>query len=315
MTMDLDYDRKRIVDVARGFRRARVLTARERWPRERLAALQRERIDALVRDAIARSPFYRERLGPHVGRAPVELAALPVLDKATMMERFDELVTDPRLRREALLEHLEDADGDELLDGEFRVMATSGSSGRKGLYVYDRSAWIDTVVAPFLRINAIIGVRPQLPRLRVAAIGGGAPTHMTRRGAATFSLGLHRLLSLPVTMPVDEMAAALEAHRPEYMTGFASRIALLADEQLAACESRRASCRPRASCARPRCARGSRPPSASRRSTSMRRPRGSGARRARTAPGSTSSRTSSPSRTSTRTAGPCPTASAARSSS
>jgi putative adenylate-forming enzyme len=233
MTMDLDYGRKRIVDVARGFRRARVLTARERWPRERLAALQLERIDALVRDAIARSPFYRERLGPHVGRASVELAALPVLDKATMMERFDELVTDPRLRREALLEHLEDADGDELLDGEFRVMATSGSSGRKGLYVYDRSAWIDTVVAPFLRINAIIGVRPQLPRLRVAAIGGGAPTHMTRRGAATFSLGLHRLLSLPVTMPVDEMAAALEAHRPEYMTGFASRIALLADERLA----------------------------------------------------------------------------------
>jgi hypothetical protein len=36
-----------------------------------------------------------------------------VLDKSEMMERFDELVTDGRLRRDALLGWVEGLDGDE----------------------------------------------------------------------------------------------------------------------------------------------------------------------------------------------------------
>ena len=41
---------------------------RERWPRERIERRQRERIDAIVRHAVARSPFYRERFDGLVGR-------------------------------------------------------------------------------------------------------------------------------------------------------------------------------------------------------------------------------------------------------
>ena len=55
-----------------------------------------------------------------------------------MMERFDDLVTDRRLRRDALLEWIETRTRDELFDGRYRVMTTSGSSGRKGLFVYDQ---------------------------------------------------------------------------------------------------------------------------------------------------------------------------------
>ena len=55
------------------------------------------------------------------------------------MERFDDMVTDRRLRRDALLAHVERLDGDELYLGRYRAMTTSGSSGRKGLFVYDRA--------------------------------------------------------------------------------------------------------------------------------------------------------------------------------
>ena len=107
--MSLAYQRKRLADFAAG-RGGRASSARhERLPRERLAVLQQERLDALVRHAVAHSPFYRERLGPLAG--PVDLSRLPVLDKATMMDRFDDLVTDPRLRRDALLAHVETLDG------------------------------------------------------------------------------------------------------------------------------------------------------------------------------------------------------------
>jgi hypothetical protein len=42
---------------------------------------------------------------------------------------------------------------------EFRVLATSGSSGRKGLFVYDRARWT-TYVAQFVRFVAATGRPP-----------------------------------------------------------------------------------------------------------------------------------------------------------
>src|SRR5262245_3579501 len=120
----MGYRLKRLQDFAHGVRLARELAERERWPRERLEAFQQQRLTELSRDAAARSPFWRERLPS--GR--VELSELPVLRKAELMERFDELVTDRCLRRDDLLDHLGQIDEDALYLGEFRAMTSSGSS-------------------------------------------------------------------------------------------------------------------------------------------------------------------------------------------
>ena len=80
----------------------------------------------------------------------MELSALPVLTKPELMGRFDELVTDRRLRRDELLEHLGRIDDDTLYLGEYRVMTSSGSSGRKAVFVYDRAGWRG-VLTMFLR--------------------------------------------------------------------------------------------------------------------------------------------------------------------
>ncbi len=114
--------------------------ARTRWSRDRLLAYQQSRLDALVAHASRHSPFYRQLYGGVV-EGPVILGSLPTVTKRAMMEHFDQVVTDSRLRREDLLRHVATLTGDELHAGEFRVMASSGSSGRKGIYVYDRAAW------------------------------------------------------------------------------------------------------------------------------------------------------------------------------
>lgn len=201
--MDPRYEATRLIDVARSMKLAARSAERERWPRERLARFQQECLEALVAHARAHSPYYRER----IGGGPVELAALPVLDKTALMERFDDIVTDRRLRRDELLAHLERIDGDRLLHGSYRAMATSGSSGRKGLYVYDRPGWV-AIGASFMRFSAWAGTRPKLPRRRMAMVAGGSPTHMSRRGSAMLSIGMHRLLALPVTTPVGARPAA-----------------------------------------------------------------------------------------------------------
>ena len=229
--MTLTFHRKRLADFVAGARLSRALAERERWPRERLARFQQERLDELVGHAVQRSVFYRERIGRPTG--PVELGRLPALDKATMMEHFDELVTDPRLRRDELLAHVEALTGDGLHLGRYRAMTTSGSSGRKGLFVYDRPAW-RALIGQFLRYSAMVGIRPRLPRrLRVAALGGVSGSHMTRRVAQSVDVGLHRVLSLPVTLPLTQLTGELDRFQPQFINAYASVAVLLAEEQLA----------------------------------------------------------------------------------
>ena len=175
--------------------REQELAARERWPRERLEHFQQDRLAKLARHAAEHSPFWRDRLPS--GR--VDLSQLPILTKTELMERFDDIVTDRRLRRDELLEHLAQIDDDALYLGEFRVMTSSGSSGRKAVFVYDRAAWRGVLVM-FLRRSAWVGMKPSLPRTRLAMIGGGAATHMSR-GA------VHGLRSPPAARAVRHAAA------------------------------------------------------------------------------------------------------------
>jgi phenylacetate-coenzyme A ligase PaaK-like adenylate-forming protein len=148
------------------------------------------------------------------------------------MERFDDLVTDPRLRRDDLLEHLSRIDDDTLYLGEYRVMTSSGSSGRKAVFVYDRPGWVG-IASMFLRRSAWVGIRPRLPRTRLALIGGASPTHMSRRGAQTLDVGVHRLLSLAATQPLGELVERLNRFQPEHMNVYPSTAGLLVDEQRA----------------------------------------------------------------------------------
>jgi phenylacetate-CoA ligase len=224
----MGYRIKRLQDFARGVRESKALLERERWPRERIEHFQRERLDELARYAAKRAAFWRER----VPRGPVELSDLPPMSKTDLMESFDEIVTDPRLRLDDLLEHLDRIEGDELYLGEYRAMTSSGSSGRKAVFVYDRAGWRG-VLSMFLRRSNWMGAAPRLPRLRLALIGGSSSTHMSRRGAQSLDVGIHRMLSLSVTDPVPELVTRLNDFQPTHMNAYPSVLALLAEEQLA----------------------------------------------------------------------------------
>ena len=224
----MGYRAKRLADFTRGLRESKTMLERERWPRERLERFQHERLQQLARHAAERSPFWRERLP----RESVRLADLPVLTKDELTSNFDELVTDRRLRLADLLDHLTRIDGDALHLGEFRVMTSSGSSGRKAVFVYDRAAWAQCC-AMYLRRSAWIGIRPRMPRARLAMVWGASPTHMSRRGAASLNVGLHRVMPLSVTQPLPELVERLNRFRPTHLSGYPSIVARLADEQLA----------------------------------------------------------------------------------
>jgi phenylacetate-coenzyme A ligase PaaK-like adenylate-forming protein len=100
------------------------------------------------------------------------------------------------------------------------------------VFVYDRAGW-SGICAMFLRRSAWVGMKPSIPRVRLAMIGGGAGTHMSRRGAQTLDVGVHRLLSLAATAPLGELVERLNAFQPNHLYAYPSTAGLIADEQLA----------------------------------------------------------------------------------
>jgi len=109
-----------------------------------------------VRNAYQRSPYYRELYADHDLH---DFEALPLTDKASMMEHFSRFNT-AGLDRDALLAfataHESSASGEALYQGRWSVGLSSGTSGNKGL----------TVLSPDerARYGCLVAARHGLPR-------------------------------------------------------------------------------------------------------------------------------------------------------
>ena len=191
---------------------------RDRWSREELLAHQRRRFDELIAHAVEHSPYYREVLAD---------AEPPVLSKQTLMEQWDRIVCDPRLKLAEVAAHAAGPDAADPYLGRYHVFSTSGASGLRGLFVYGPHDW-EMAVAHSMRAVARTGARPG-----ERAIGIGAPpgVHMSNRLFA--ALESPAVPKLSVLTPLDEMVDALNAFQPEIMFAYPSSAVLLAAEQRA----------------------------------------------------------------------------------
>jgi phenylacetate-CoA ligase len=224
--MRLGYDRRRIAWFGTLLKLAKTFEAQERLTAPELARLRQQRLERLLAHARERSAFWRER----IPAGATSLERVPPLDKAEMMARYDDLVTDPRLRRDELLGWSDSRRRDEFYEGRYRVMTTSGSSGRKGLFVYDRAGW-SGIGAQWLRASAWMGMTPGIPRRRLAMLRGASLTHMSTQGAASLNVGVHRVLGISVTAPIEAQVAALNRFQPQFINAYPSAAMRLAEEQ------------------------------------------------------------------------------------
>jgi len=106
---------------------------------EGISRRRNARIAALTAHAVARSPFYADHWrGVRVG-AP--LSEYPPVTKPELMARFDDWVTDPQVSRAGVESFVADPGliGTSYL-GRYFVCTSSGTTGRRALFVHDRGA-------------------------------------------------------------------------------------------------------------------------------------------------------------------------------
>jgi phenylacetate-coenzyme A ligase PaaK-like adenylate-forming protein len=108
-----------------------------------------------------------------------------VLTKALVMEHFDELVTDPTVRLAEVDAHLAALQGNERFRGRYWVAATSGTTGRRGIFLWNLDEWV-TVLASYNRSLDWAGATAGLPRrLRMAVVSSTTLWHQSARVGAT----------------------------------------------------------------------------------------------------------------------------------
>ena len=201
-----------------------------RCTRAQLEARQSRAIAQLRAFAVERSPFYQRF---HRGFEQRPWTELPILTKANMMENFDDFVTDRSIRLADVDAYLEQGDASRLFRGKYEVFATSGSTGRRGVFLFSPSEWLDALTGSS-RPSGWMGMKPKLFRVtRCAYLLSTFPWHMSARLVKTMRSRWLPALVMDAAEPADLMIERLNQWQPEIISGYPSVVRMLADAQLA----------------------------------------------------------------------------------
>src|SRR6266571_2805272 len=203
---------------------------RDHWTRQQLESYQADGLRSLRDYTYAHSPFYQQF---HQRLTDAPLQELPVLTKATLMEHFDDLVTDRAIRLEEAKTHMRTLTGDEHFLGRYWVNATSGNSGHPGIFLFNGVECI-TVLTSFARAREWGGVKLDLThRVKTATVASTSAFHMSTRVNATAHSWWMPEIRLAASEPLESIIQQLNAWQPEVLIAYASMARILADEQLA----------------------------------------------------------------------------------
>jgi phenylacetate-CoA ligase len=198
------------------------------WSAEQVSAEHDLRLRELLGVAKARSSWHRDRLADIRVDSfdATQLADLPPMTKDDLLTNFDAILTDRRLSLAAVEAHLERLTSDAYLRDEHHAIASGGSSGQRGVFVYDWAGWA-TYYLSIARWHAYD--RQHDPALVAAPsveamIAADKPTHGSSAQGQTFSNPEVRMERIPITLPIDEVVARLNTLHPTTIRGYPSAL-------------------------------------------------------------------------------------------
>ena len=187
------------------------------WTAERLHAERTAQLRELIGMAVQRSPWHRDRLGD-VDLTTLDaddVRHLPVMTKEDLMGNFDAIVTDPEVRLADVNAHIAKLDGDAYFRDELHAVASGGSSGVRGVFVWGWEAWA-TVQLTAMRRSLLDRIGDPALASRPAVlmiVAAENATHFTSAASETFATGAIESHRFRVGLPLDEVVAGLNSVR------------------------------------------------------------------------------------------------------
>lgn len=206
--------------------------ARLRWSRAEIDAEQTHALRALASHAARHSAWHRERLG-HVNLDRLtreHLCEIRPITKDDLMENWDAIVTDRRCMLAAAEAHLAHLTTDAYFLDDLHVIASGGSSGKRGVFLYDWHGW----AVSWLGISRGLFTTPlpagRVPSGPVVTVAAYSASHATSALGETFSHPARPTVRAPVTLPLAEIVERLNSAQPSVLQGYASMLSLLCEE-------------------------------------------------------------------------------------
>lgn len=208
---------------------------------ESLAAMQAQRLAALLEAAATHSPRYRRLLAGH-DPATMRLEDLPVLHKAELMRDFEGWVTGPSISLQTLRRFVADpANIAADFLGRYTVWESSGSTGESAIFVQDARAMavydaLEALRRPLLRpLDRLLDPWSLAERIAfVGATDGHFASTVSVERLRRLQPGLsQRLRGISFLQPLDKLCAELDAFAPTVVATYPSAAVLLAEERRA----------------------------------------------------------------------------------
>lgn len=206
---------------------------------EQMRRLQGEKLKKLLHYAWEHSDYYRrtfEKAGITKEQLNVlPLSCFPSITKQELLEHFDELVTNPELKQDALRAFDEQGSVDRKpYRGKYHVVRSSGSTGKPGYFVYDEDAWNSMLLGIIraalwgMSMPEILRLLLGRPRIVYIAATGGRYGGAMAVGDGIDGVGAKQMY-LDINEPLDDWVRKLEDFQPNIVIGYPSAIKIMAE--------------------------------------------------------------------------------------
>lgn len=200
--------------------------------------VQQSRLRELVAYAKANSPYFAK----HYAKVPEDfsLTDLPITEKKTLLENFDDWVTDRRIHLQDVLDYVNrDPSKDRsLFLGEYTALRTSGSTGNPLPMVRDDHR--NKIHGQLIAQRLLGGVDTDLldiskhKRASIIHLSNGASSYGAfQRMIAAHPESAGNLLGVSVLDSIEHIVEQLNEFQPESMAGYPSVLVQLALQQQA----------------------------------------------------------------------------------
>lgn len=203
------------------------------WSREKIRTTQKKRLDALLKYARERSPFYKE-LYADMGD-DYSLTDIPAVSKPELMARFDDVLTDQNITMERIDAFTRDLDNiGRMIDGKYLIFKTSGSTGNPAVVLYDkRNIDVSSAIAAFRTFARKEDFRRFMKHgKKTAGVFADYGFYLACGMSRYLQLKMPRQrtkITVDVNAPEEEIIKQLNAFQPAMLSGYPSNLALLAD--------------------------------------------------------------------------------------
>lgn len=210
--------------------------ARLDWSRQEIANYQNHRLRAFLSYAMQRSPFHARRLrGLDPSRASAaDLASLPMMTKQDAQKHWDAIVTAAELDRDRAERILTQQQWFSYTDSDQQVFSSGGSSGVRGVYVWD---WHFYISAACLAWRTQARAERRSPRSSrpplLAVLSAGVPPHASTPLFDVPTAPDMQTVVIAAGAPFDEVLTAVSAAQPTHLVGYPTVIGRLARAALA----------------------------------------------------------------------------------